>query len=107
MAQTYEELKHKTVVELRDIAKGIDHEAVQGYTQLNKGHLLQAICKALGIDMHAHHEVKGINKAAIKAKIKTLKQKRTAAIASHDHKQLKHLRRSIHHLKRSLHKATV
>jgi len=29
MSHTYEELKHKTVVELRDIAKGIEHEAVQ------------------------------------------------------------------------------
>ena len=39
MAYTYDELKHKTVAELRDIAVGIEHEALQGYTQLNKEHL--------------------------------------------------------------------
>ena len=50
MAHTYEELKKKTIAELRDIAKDIQHEAVQGYTQLNKDHLLPALCKALGID---------------------------------------------------------
>ena len=40
MAHTYEELKHKTVVELREIAKGLEHEAVKGYTQMNKDHVL-------------------------------------------------------------------
>ena len=49
MAQTYDELKHKTVAELREIAKATEHEAVKGYTQMNKDHLLQALCKALGI----------------------------------------------------------
>jgi hypothetical protein len=107
MAYTFEELKHKTVGELRDIAKGIEGDAVQGYTQLNKEHLLQAICKALHIDMHAHHEVKLANKAKIKGVIKELKASRDAAIAAHDHKQLKRVRRRIHSLKRSIHKATV
>src|SRR5438477_12451228 len=55
MAQTYEELKKKTIDELREIAKGIDNEAVKGYTQMNKEHLLPAVCKALGIDTHVHH----------------------------------------------------
>ena len=40
MAFTYHELKEKNVADLREIAKGIEHEAVQGYTQLNKEHLL-------------------------------------------------------------------
>jgi len=56
MAFTYEELKHKTVAELREIAKDIEHEAVQGYTQLNKEHLLVAISNALGLQ-HEHHDV--------------------------------------------------
>jgi len=46
MAHTYEELKKKKVAELREIAKGLEHEAVKGYTQLNKDHLLKALCKA-------------------------------------------------------------
>ena len=49
MEYTYEQLKHKTVAELRDIAKDNEHEALQGYTQLNKDHLLVALSKALGI----------------------------------------------------------
>lgn len=107
MAYTHQELKHKTLAELREIAKGIDHEAVQGYTQLNKEHLIVAICKALNIDIHEHHEVVGIDKASIKSRIKTLKTKRDAAIAAHDRAALKRARRGIHRLKRQIHKATV
>jgi hypothetical protein len=107
MAYTHNELKHKTLAELRDIAKDIDHEAVQGFTQLNKDHLVVAICKALNIDIHEHHEVVGIDKAAIKGRIKELKKKRDAAIEAHNHTELKRARRSIHRLKRQIHKATV
>jgi len=106
MAHTFEELKHQTVAELREIAKGIEHEAVQGYTQMNKEHLLVAISKALGIQ-HEHHEVVGVDKASIKGRIKDLKKKRDEALAAHDHSQLKVVRRTIHRLKRQIHKATV
>jgi len=107
MAHTYEELKHKTVAELREIAAGIQHEAVQGYTQLNKDHLLPAICKALGIEVHAHHQVVGIDKTAIKKRIRELKKKRDEILASKDHKQLSGVLRQIHHFKREIRKATV
>lgn len=106
MAYTFEELKHKTVAELRDLAKGIEHDAVQGYTQMNKEHLLVALSKALGIQ-HEHHEVVGVDKASIKARIRALKVKRQAALAAHDHAELKSVRRNIHRLKRQIHKATV
>ena len=106
MDYTYEQLKHMTVAELREIAKGIEHEAVQGYTQLNKEHLVTAISKALGIH-HQHHDVVGVDKAAIKSRIRELKQKRADALAVHDHAQLKVVRRTIHRLKRQIHKATV
>jgi hypothetical protein len=106
MAHTFEELKHKTVAELREIAKGIEHEAVQGYTQLNKEHLLVALAKALGLQ-HEHHDVVGVDKAAIKARIRELKTKRDAALAAHNHAELKTVRRTIHRLKRQIHKATV
>ncbi len=107
MAYTHHELKHKTLAELRDIAKDIEHDAVKGYTQLNKEHLVVALCQVLGIDIHEHHEVVGIDKAAIKSRIKALKAKRDAALAAHDHAQLKVTRRGIHRLKRQIHKATV
>ena len=107
MAYTHHELRHKTLAELRDIAKDIEHEAVQGYTQLNKEHLVTALCQALGIEMHEHHDVVGIDKASIKSRIKALKTKRDAALTTHDHAQLKVVRRGIHRLKRQIHKATV
>jgi len=44
MEHTYEELKKMNVSELRELAKEMEHEAVQGYTQLNKEHLLEALC---------------------------------------------------------------
>ena len=107
MAYTHNELRHKTLAELRDIAKDIQHDAVQGYTQLNKDHLIIAICKALNIEMHEHHDVVGIDKAAIKSRIKALKTKRNEAITAHDRAALKKARRGIHRLKRQIHKATV
>ena len=77
MAYTYHELKGKTIQELRDIAKDVHNDAVQGFSQMNKEHLLPALCKALGIDVHEHHAVVGIDKPAIKAKMKALKAKRS------------------------------
>ncbi len=107
MTHTFEELKAKTVAELREIAAGITHDAVQGYTQLNKEHLVAALCKALNIDMHKHRQVVGIDKTAVKNQIKELKKKRDGALDSHDHVQLKAIRHQIHELKRELHKAAV
>jgi hypothetical protein len=104
---TYHDLKQKKVVELREIAKGIEHDAVQGYTQLNKEHLLVAICKALDIDTFEHHKAVGINKAKLKQQIKKLKQKRDDAAAAKDYAQHKIALRAIHRLKRKLHKAAV
>ena len=76
MAHTYEELKKQTVAELREIAAGMSHEALQGYTQLNKEHLLVALCRALNLDMHEHHRAVGANKPALKAQIREQKHKR-------------------------------
>src|SRR6185295_10549236 len=103
---TYEQLRHKNLADLREMAKGSGNEIVQGYTQMNKEHLVGALAKALGIQ-HEHHSVVGIDKSSIKARIRELKTQREAALASHDHAQLKVVRRSIHRLKRRIHKATV
>jgi DNA-binding IclR family transcriptional regulator len=98
MAYTYEELKAKTIAELRDIAKGLDSEHVKGHSQMNKERLLPALCQALGIDHHEHHAVTGIDKAGIKAKMRELRKQRDAAIEASDHAALKILRRQMHHL---------
>ena len=107
MAYSYEDLKGKTVAELREIAAGIDHEAVKGYTQLNKDHLLAALCKALGIDAHEHHQVIGVDKSGIKARIRELKKRRDAALAAKDSGDLRSVLRRIHDLKRGIRRATV
>ena len=98
MTMTYEEFKGKTVAELREIAKTIVHDAVQGYSQMNKEHLLPAMCKALGIDTREHHQASDIDKAGIKAKIRELKRQRDEALAQADHALLRDVRRHIHHL---------
>ena len=107
MEHTYEELKKKTVAQLREIASGIENDGVKGFTQLNKEHLLTALCKALNIDMHKHHEVVGINKTHIKTKIKELKKKRDEALISKNKTEHRRIIREIHLLKRKIHKATV
>jgi hypothetical protein len=103
MAYTYHELKDKTIQELRDIAKGVEqHDAVQGYSQMNKEHLLPALCKALGVTIHEHGAVVGIDKPALKAKMRELKKQREAAIDAKDHGALKSVRRQIHALNREI-----
>ena len=71
MAYTYHDLRGKTIADLREIAKGVQNQdAVQGYSQMNKDHLLPSLCKALGIEAHEHHEASGIDKPAIKQKMR-------------------------------------
>lgn len=107
MDYTFEELKKKKVTELREIAAGIGDEGIQGHTQLNKDHLLAAICEALGIDMHVHHEVTGVDKSAIKTQIKELKKKRNEAISSKNKEELVKVRRKIRNLKKDLRRHMV
>jgi DNA-binding IclR family transcriptional regulator len=104
MAETYSlhDLKHKTIADLREIAKGIDHEAVKGYSQMNKEHLLRALCEALGIDTIEHHSVVGIDKASIKTRMRQLKTQRSEALESGDHAALKSIRRALHHYNHQL-----
>ena len=107
MAYTHHELKGKTVAELRDIAQGVKHDAVQGYSQMNKEHLIGSLCKALNIPIHEHHEVVGINKPVLKARIRELKTERDAALAAGDNDRLHAVREHIHGLNRQIRKHTV
>ncbi|OFW40917.1 MAG: hypothetical protein A3J29_22720 [Acidobacteria bacterium RIFCSPLOWO2_12_FULL_67_14b] len=102
MAHTYEELKKKTVAELRDIAKDLQHDAVQGYTQLNKEHLLPALCTALGIDAREHHAAQGAIKIAARSRMKELRAKRQQAVDTRDGEALKAIRREYHRLNHQL-----
>jgi len=102
VAYTYHDLKSKTIHDLREIAKDLKHEAVQGASQMNKDHLLPALCTALGIDAHEHHTATGIDKPGIKAKMRELRKKKAAALEAHDRDALKSLRRHIHNLNRQI-----
>ena len=103
MAYMYQELRHKTIQDLREIAKTVEaHEAVQGYSQMNKDHLLPALCKALGVDAREHRAAAGIDKPAIKEKMRELRKERDAALAAHDRGALKSVRREMHHLNRQI-----
>jgi hypothetical protein len=106
MAYTYEELRHKTVGELRAIANRLQHEAVQGYTQMNKEHLLPALCKALGIDPLEHHAAVMAEKSVIKSRLRQLKAACAEATAQGDYDRLHALRREYHTLNHRLRSAT-
>ena len=107
MSYTFEELKAKTLAELRDIAKTLDDEAVKGWSQMNKDHLLPLVAKALHIDTHKHRHVEGIDKASLKAKLHQLKADREEARTTGDSARLKALRRQYHHLNRQIRAHTV
>lgn len=108
MVLTYEELHRKTVAELREIAKGITHDAVQGSSQMKKEQLLPAICQALGIEMHAHHHVAdAFDKASVKSRMKMLKAERAKALDAHDTARLHAIRRELHSLNHRIRANTV
>jgi hypothetical protein len=107
MAHTLKELKSKTAAQLKEIAAGIDHEAVKGHTQMNKDHLIKAICTALGIHMHEHQEVKGLDRSGLKLKIRSLKKERDRMLEAKDHAKLKTIRHQIKEYKKKLRKAVV
>ncbi len=107
MAHTYEELSKMTVAQLREVAAGLEHDAVKGHTQMHKAEVLLALCTALGIDAHAHHQVVGLDKAKTKVRIRLLKAKRDEAIADKDRDALKRVRHDIKLLKQKIRRATV
>ncbi len=104
---TFDQFKHSTVVQLREIAKANEHEALKGYTQLNKDHLITVLCKALNIDPHVHHEARGIDKAKFKTQLKELKKELQAAHIAHDNAKMHVLRRHRHSLMHRIRKASV
>ncbi len=105
MAYTYDELSKKNIAELRKIAEGIDHEAVHGFLTMHKEKLVPAICHALGIEAHKHHEAKGLNKSQVKLEIRALKKKRDAALTAKQSEEYRKILREIHHLKNRLRQA--
>ena len=99
---TLHDLKEMTIAQLRDIAKELTHDSVQGHSQMNKEHLLPALCKALGIDTTEHHMVVGIDKGTVKSRMRQLKSERDDALQRGDHDRLKVIRRELHHYNHQL-----
>lgn len=104
---TFHDLNRLTVAQLREIAAEIDHPAVSGYTQKRKSEVLTGICTALGLEMHEHHDAKGINKTTVKTQIKEWRVKRDTALESGDHAQLKMARTKMRRLRRKIRKSLV
>ena len=96
----YEQLKHMTVADLRDIAKQLNDDSLEGYSTMHKEQLLPELCRVM--DIHIHHAAEGKEKLELKAKIRKLKVRRDEALVAGDHKQLKTTRRQIHNLKHRL-----
>ena len=107
MEHTYHELHGMTVAKLREIAADIDHDSVHGYSTMHKEHLVPALCEALGIEAHEHHEVVGIDKVAVKTEIKAAKAARDEALLAGDRAAYRRSLRTIHRLKHKLRRATV
>jgi len=106
MAYTYDELHKKTIAELREIAKGLEDEALKGFTQMNKEHLLPLLAKALKVEMHPHAVAAGVRRE-MKAKVRQLKKKQREALKAKTYDKLPALRQGIHNLKRELRKTIV
>lgn len=104
---TFDELSKKTVAQLREIAESLDDEAVHGYKTMHKEQLVKALCEGLHIDAHVHHQASGIDKPAIKARIRLLKVKRDEALQSHDSAALKRIRHDMKRLKHKIRSHTV
>ena len=104
MAHTYEELKKMNVSQLREAAKA---EGIKGSSQMNKDKVLEVVCQHLKIDMHVHHEIVGIDKAAVKLEIRKLKKDRDQFIQDKKKEDLHKVRKQIKKLKRKLRNATV
>lgn len=108
MAQfSYEELKKKTVAQLREIAHNLGEEAVKGHSQMNKEHLLKTLCQAMHVDTHQHHQVVGLNKTTIKSRIRQYRERRDEARQNGDQHAMHIYMHYIHQLKRKIHKSTV
>ncbi len=105
MDYTWEQLHKMKVTELREIAENLNHPDLQGFSQLHKEQLLPRLCHVLGIEMHAHHEVVGVDKTAIKREIRLAKQMRDEALREKDKEKLKKARLQIHRLKGKLRRA--
>ena len=99
----WHELAKHRVADLRDMMKKHAPD-VQGVLSWKKEQLVEEVAKILGIEK-PHKVIAGLDKSAVKTKIKSQKGLRAQALEAKDPKQLKRARRKIHRLKRKLRRA--
>ena len=100
----WHELNKRRVADLRDMMK--EHlPQVQGVMSMKKEQIVAQLAEALGIEP-PKKVVVGVDKTAIKTKIREHQALREKALAAGDHDELRAQRRRIHGLKRQLRKAS-
>jgi len=105
--KSFEKLRKKTTLELREIAKGLEGEGIPGFANLGRNELLLALCRATGVPEDQYKHLKLVDKKPLKDRIETLKGERDAALQARDGAQLSRVRRKIHRLKRRLRAASL
>jgi hypothetical protein len=100
----YHDLQKMTVGRLREMAKAYDD--LEGVTGMTKEQLCDVLARKKGIEI-PHKVVVGVDKAAIKARIRELKKTRDAALSAKDSEQLRRTRRKLHRLRHHLRRAST
>ena len=98
----WHELEKKKVTELRELAT--EHANVEGASALPKEKLVEIVAGALGIE-RPHLIATGINKTALKQKIRSLRLEVQQGIEAKDRVLVRRKRRQIHRLKRRIRRA--
>ena len=98
------DLEKMTVTKLREEAAKF--EDVKGVSGMKKDQLIDVMCEKLDIQ-RPKKQIVGIDKSALKARLRALKAKRLQAEADHDHEALAEIRRRIKTYKRSIRRHTV
>jgi hypothetical protein len=99
----WHELQKKRVADLRDIMKEKAPQ-IQGVLSWKKDMLVEEVAKLLEIEK-PHKVIEGIDKTAVKVKIRAHRKLRDEALQAKDPAKLKFERRKIHRLKRRLRRA--
>jgi hypothetical protein len=98
----YKTVSKMTATQLREqLAKYSD---LTGLSAMKKDKLVEVLCSKLGIDRHTHGDA-GIDKTAIKQKIRTLKKERDTALAAKDAAKLAEIHHALHKQRHLLRRA--
>ena len=98
----YHELTKQTIGRLRELAGQYDD--LDGVTGMSKETLVDVLAKKLNIDV-PHKMVVGVDKSALKGRIRELRNVRAEALAAKDQKRLRRVRQALHRLRHQLRRA--